>query len=89
MPKGKPVWLLIDSKPDAGLAKEFEGRVRSIRLDPDSQGAEDAMTEFSILKPPASVLADSKGRVVEKIEGRVGAAEMRKKLERLVGKHAE
>lgn len=80
------MWLLIDSRSDTKLDKEFAGRVRFIKLDPKSKAAEDAMTEFSILKPPASILANAKGCVVEKIEGRATAIEMRGKLKALAGK---
>jgi len=66
------------------MEREFAGRVRFIRLDWNSNAGRDAAKEFSIEKPPASVLADSKGRVVGKIEGTMSAAAMRAELMALV-----
>lgn len=86
LPTGQPVWLLISSKKDSvfeDMRGEFGDKVRFVRLDPDSRKGEDAIEEFSIDKTPASVLADSKGRVIEKIEGVVDAADMRARLEAL------
>lgn len=68
------------------LERVFAGRVRFIRLEWDSTAGRDAAKEFAIEKPPASVLADSKGNVVQKIEGTMSDAAMRATLETLVDK---
>lgn len=86
-PKGKPALLLIGADGAfSELERVFAGRVRFIRLDWSSKAGRDAAKEFSIEKPPASVLADSGGNVVEKIEGTVSVAAMHSMLETLVDK---
>ena len=86
-PKGRPVLLLVGANGAfSELEREFAGRVRFIRLDANSTAGRDAAKEFSVEKPPASVLADSKGRVVGKIEGTLSAAAMHSMLETLVDK---
>ena len=86
-PKGRPVLLLIGADGVfSEMEREFAGRVRFIRLEWDSTAGRDAAKEFSIEKPPASVLADSRGNVVQKIEGMMSAAAMQLMLETLVDK---
>lgn len=83
MPKGRPVVVLIGSDSGrvfADMRQTFGNRIRFIKLDWSSKAGEDAAKEFSVEKPPAVVLADSKGRVIEKIEGTPSSAEMRAKL---------
>lgn len=87
------MYLLLESKRDAGtdaafqqMQREFAGQVRFIKVDRYNQTGRDAAEQFSIESAPASVLLDAKGRVVEKIEGRINAADMRAKLNKLIGR---
>lgn len=62
----------------------FNGRVRFIKLEFTGTDGEDAAKEFSVEKAPAVVLTDSKGRVVEKIEGKISVVAMSNKLKALM-----
>lgn len=90
--KGRPVLLLISSRNERGMdgafaeAKiAFGEHVRFIKLDLTSASGRNAAREFSVEKAPTVVLADSKGQVVEKIEGIISAADLREKLKNICG----
>ena len=68
----------------AELESRFGAKVNFVRLDWGSDEADDAVKEFSLTEPPASVIADAKGRVVQKFEGVRSARSMAAKLESLL-----
>ena len=85
--------LLIRSRNERGMDGVFaeakaayDGRVRFVKLDLTSPSGQGAAREFSVEKAPAVILADSKGQVVEKIQGKISAKAICTKLSALVGK---
>lgn len=95
-PKGKPGWLLIRSSKKLNgksmdsvyraMASKFSGKIhfRTINLeDPKSQPI---IAEHSLDAPPASVLADAQGHIVQKFEGPKSSTYMEKTLRSLLAK---
>lgn len=66
------------------LKAQFNGKIRFITLNWNDKAAKSAIDEFSLDEPPASVLADADGRVVEKFEGAMSAGEMTARLNALL-----
>ena len=63
-----------------------QGKVLLQGLDADSTRGKDALQQFSIERTPAYVFADSEGHVLEKIEGSISSADLRAKLDKLIGR---
>jgi len=78
-PKGKPTWLLVRSertKDGKTMDKTFAqvratlkntAHFRSVNW--EDKAAKPIIDEFSLSKPPASVIADKQGHVIRKLEG--------------------
>ena len=92
--EGRPVWLLVRSDKKRGgkdmdavfdvVRSRFGSKVKFIKLNWESDAGEGAIYEFSLSKPPASVIADAKGRVVSKCEHTRTAEHMAEQLKSLI-----
>ena len=93
-PTGKPTWVLVRSSKKADgksmdhifneIRTEFSGRINFRILNWEDKSSISIIQEHSLDAPPASVLADSKGHVVQKFEGVKSSRDMKKLLEALL-----
>lgn len=77
--KGKPTWLLVRSeriKNGKSMDKTFAQTQATLKdsayfrsINWEDEEAKPIIDEFSLSKPPASVITDKQGRVVRKLEG--------------------
>lgn len=73
----------------ANMQAVFGSKIEFRRLDWEDKAAKGAIEKFSLVNPPASVLAGSKGHVVEKFEGMRDAGTVKIKLSKMIAKSRE
>ncbi len=93
--RGKPTWLLVNSTGSsagkttdaafAQLQETMRDKASFRRLEWASKAGASAIEQFSLTSPPASVIADSRGIVVRKLEGPRTAEQMAGLLKPLTG----
>lgn len=69
------------------LRSEYGGKVNFLVFNWESKDAQSIIEDESLVNPPASVVADSSGNVVEKFEGTKTADKMKSTLLGLISKH--
>lgn len=93
IPQGKPTWILIRSskqkngnvmdKVYSQVQSQLRGRVNFRILDWEDEETQDIIDEYSLGEPPASILKDANGKVVEKFEGMKSTNDMYTRLNSL------
>lgn len=68
----------------ADLKLKFTGKVFFMRYNWEDDKAGEVISQFSLDEPPASILTDKNGKVVEKFDGVAGSGEMIHKLNALL-----
>ncbi|MEN6357657.1 MAG: hypothetical protein ABFD83_11310 [Armatimonadota bacterium] len=65
------------------MQAEFGSKIEFRKLNWEDKAGQSAIDSLSLANPPASVLADSKGHIVEKFEGARDVATMMIKLRKI------
>ncbi|MCE5324325.1 hypothetical protein LLG46_13575 [bacterium] len=73
----------------ARMNAEFGDKIEFRRLNWEERAGKGAIESLSLAKPPASVLADCRGHVVEKFEGVCDATAIKDKLSNMIESNEE